>query len=205
MNSEIEEPALVYVVDDDRAVRDSLSLLLSSVGLENRVFESAADFLAGYDSDRVSCLVADIRMPGMSGLELQEELNSRRIAIPIIFITGHGDVPMAVTAMKAGAMDFLPKPFRDQELLDRVNLALTQAREGFAEQQQEQVVRARYESLTPREAEVMAMVVEGCANKVIAMDLGVSQRTVELHRARVMQKMAARSLAELVRLAELLS
>lgn len=199
-----EEPALVYVVDDDQGVRESLGLLLDSVGIENRTFESAADFLAGFDEHRVSCLIADIRMPGMSGLELQAELNSRHIAIPIIFITGHGDVPMAVGAMKAGAMDFLPKPFRDQELLDRVNSALAQAREGFQEQQQEIEVRARYETLTPREAEVMGMVVQGSANKVIAMDLGVSQRTVELHRARVMQKMAARSLAELVRLAEML-
>jgi FixJ family two-component response regulator len=144
-------------------------------------------------------------MPGMSGLELQRELNERHIAIPIIFITGHGDVPMAVTAMKDGAMDFLTKPFRDQELLDRVNLALGQATASFAAQQQQLEVRARFESLTPRESEVMGMVVQGCANKVIAMDLGVSQRTVELHRARVMQKMSVRSLAELVRLAELLT
>jgi len=199
-----DDQALVYVVDDDRGVRESLGLLLDSVGIANRTFESAADFLAGFDAHRVSCLIADIRMPGMSGLELQEELNSRHVSIPIIFITGHGDVPMAVSAMKAGAMDFLPKPYRDQELLDRVNSALALAREGFQEHQHEIEVRARLETLTPREAEVMAMVVQGCANKVIAMDLGVSQRTVELHRARVMQKMAARSLAELVRLAEML-
>ena len=202
--SNTEEQPLVYVVDDDRGVRDSLGLLLQSVGIANRTFESAAEFLESYDQDRVGCLIADIRMPGMSGLELQQQLNERHISIPIIFVTGHGDVPMAVSAMKAGAVDFLPKPFRDQELLDRVNSALAMARDGFAEQQQELEVRARYESLTPREAEVMAMVVKGCANKVIAMDLGVSQRTVELHRARVMQKMAARSLAELVRLSELL-
>jgi FixJ family two-component response regulator len=204
MINDSDQQALVYVVDDDRGVRDSLSLLLRSVGLENRTFESAVEFLDGYEPDRVSCLVADIRMPGMSGLELQRELNERHIAIPIIFITGHGDVPMAVNAMKAGAMDFLTKPFRDQELLDRINAALGQARAQYSGQQQELEVRSRYESLTPRETEVMAMVVDGRANKVIAMDLGVSQRTVELHRARVMQKMAVRSLAELVRLAEIL-
>lgn len=204
MKHQNNEQAIVYIVDDDRGVRDSLSLLLKSVGLENETYESAADFLAAYRPDRVSCLVADIRMPGISGLELQRELKERHIAIPIIFITGHGDVPMAVGAMKDGAMDFLTKPFRDQELLDRVNAALSRAEADFKGQQQELEVRARYESLTPREAEVMQMVVEGCANKVIAMDLGVSQRTVELHRARVMQKMAARSLAELVRLAEIL-
>ena len=201
----MDEPALVYIVDDDRGVRDSLSLLLKSVGIENRSFESAAEFLEGYEPDRIGCLVADIRMPGMSGLELQQELNRRQMALPLIFITGHGDVPMAVGAMKLGAMDFLTKPFRDQELLDRVDAALGRARAEFDRQQRTLEVRARYESLTPRETEVMAMVVKGSANKVIAMDLGVSQRTIELHRARVMQKMGARSLAELVRLAELLS
>jgi len=198
----MDEPALVYIVDDDRGVRDSLSLLLKSVGIENRSFESAAEFLEGYEPDRIGCLVADIRMPGMSGLELQQELNRRQMALPLIFITGHGDVPMAVGAMKLGAMDFLTKPFRDQELLDRVDAALGRARAEFDRQQRTLEVRARYESLTPRETEVMAMVVKGSANKVIAMDLGVSQRTVELHRARVMQKMGVRSLAELVRLAE---
>jgi two-component system, LuxR family, response regulator FixJ len=204
MTDQNEEPALVYIVDDDRGVRDSLSLLLRSVGIDNVAYASAADFLAGYSSDRICCLVADIRMPGMNGLELQRELAERRIGIPIIFITGHGDVPMAVGAMKAGAMDFLTKPFRDQDLLDRIDTALNRARDAFDTRQQERDVRARYQSLTPRESEVMQMVVRGCANKVIAMDLGVSQRTVELHRARVMQKMAARSLAELVRLSELI-
>lgn len=140
----------------------------------------------------------------MSGLELQQELNSRKIEIPIIFITGHGDVPMAVNAMKDGAVDFLTKPFREQDLLDRVKAAISGAEAEFGDQQKQRDVRARYESLTPREAEVMDLVVQGSANKVIAMDLGVSQRTVELHRARVMQKMAVRSLAELVRQAEIL-
>ena len=192
----------VYLVDDDNGVRDSLSLLLRSVGLANEAYESAADFLAAYDSDRVSCLVTDIRMPGMSGLDLQRELNARHIDIPIIFITGHGDVPMAVNAMKSGAMDFLQKPFRDQDLLDRINKALLLAKENYQTQMEEGEIRVRLDSLTPRESEVMEMVVKGCANKVIAMDLGVSQRTVELHRARVMHKMGVRSLAELVKLSE---
>jgi FixJ family two-component response regulator len=194
----------VYVVDDDRGVRDSLSLLLSSVGLNCRAYASASDFLEDYNPDRIGCLVSDIRMPGMSGLELQAELRHRHIAIPVIFITGHGDVPMAVSAMKDGAMDFLTKPFRDQEFLDRVNAALVRAEESFEGLQRARQVRARFQTLTPRETEVMGMVVRGSANKVIAMDLGVSQRTVELHRARVMHKMAVRSLAELVRLSELL-
>lgn len=201
--SELER--LVYVVDDDSGVRDSLSLLLKSVGIESEAYESAQAFLDAYRADQVSCLVADIRMPGMSGLELQKELNERNAHIPTIFITGHGDVPMAVTAMKGGAMDFLTKPFGNQELLDRVAKALDQAEDRFRGDQEESEIRARYDLLTPREAEVMAMVVKGAANKVIAMDLGVSQRTVELHRARVMQKMAVRSLAELVRLAEKLN
>jgi FixJ family two-component response regulator len=194
----------VYVVDDDRGVRHSLGLLLNSVGIDNETYESASDFLAAFRADRACCLVADIRMPGMSGLELQRKLAERHIGIPIVFITGHGDVPMAVAAMKDGAMDFLTKPFRDQELLDRVDAALAKAELDFADRQKARAVRARFESLTPREAQVMELVVRGSANKVIAMDLGVSQRTVELHRARVMQKMAVRSLAELVRLSGIL-
>jgi FixJ family two-component response regulator len=204
MNESEELPALVYVVDDDRAVRESLGLLLNSVGIPNQTFESATAFLDSFDPDRIGCLVADIRMPVMSGMDLQKELNARKAAIPIIFITGHGDVPMAVNAMKGGARDFLTKPFRDQDLLDRVRSALDAARTESDSQQQLREIRERFESLTPRETEVMELVVNGSANKVIAMDLGVSQRTVELHRARVMQKMSVRSLAELVRLAETL-
>jgi FixJ family two-component response regulator len=196
--------ALVYVVDDDSGVRDSLSLLLRSQGLDSEVYASARSFLDAVEPEKTSCLIADIRMPGMSGLELQAELNARKIGMPTIFITGHGDVPMAVNAMKAGAVDFLTKPFREQDLLDRVRMALSQAASEMQTQQRVREVRARYESLTPRESEVMDLVVQGLANKVIAMDLGVSQRTVELHRARVMQKMAVRSLAELVRSAEML-
>lgn len=198
------QQGLVYIVDDDSGVRDSLSLLLRSEGLENETFASAGEFLEAFEPDRIGCLVADIRMPGMSGLELQKELNVRQVGVPIVFITGHGDVPMAVTAMKAGAVDFLTKPFRDEDLLNRVKISLERAEAGHETEQRLREIRARYETLTPRETEVMELVVHGLANKVIAMDLGVSQRTVELHRARVMQKMAVRSLAALVRAAETL-
>ena len=189
---------IVYLVDDDEAVRDALGMLFKSIGVEHEAFASALDFLQHYDTRRQSCLVADIRMPGLSGLELQQRLNEQRSEIPIIFITGHGDVPMAVTAMKSGAVDFLQKPFRDQDLIDRIHKALDRdgdARKGRAEREE---IRARLALLTPREREVMECVARGQANKVIAMDLGVSQRTVELHRARVMKKLRLRSVAELV-------
>lgn len=192
-----EEP-LVYVIDDDEAVRDSLGILLESVGLAHEVYGSALDFLDAYDPDRLACIVTDIRMPGMSGLELQQRLLESRAEVPLIFITGHGDVPMAVTAMKRGATDFIQKPFRDQELIDRIHQALEQDKARRAARQEEREIRERIKTLTPREAEVMERVVSGQANKVIAMDLGVSQRTVELHRARVMRKLRMRSLAELV-------
>ena len=196
------QPALddpvVYLVDDDEAVRDSLGLLLRSVGLECELYASALEFLEAYDPRRHSCLVADIRMPGLSGLELQQRLNEQRADVPVIFITGHGDVPMAVNAMKSGASDFVQKPFRDQDLIDRIHKALAQDRERRVWRAEERVIRERVALLTPREAEVMKRVVRGQANKVIAMDLGVSQRTVELHRARVMRKLKMRSLAELV-------
>jgi FixJ family two-component response regulator len=189
---------LVYLVDDDEAIRDSLSLLLDSVGLDHAVFPSALEFLEAYDRDQHSCLVADIRMPGLSGLELQQRLNQERAEVPVIFITGHGDVPMAVNAMKSGAADFIQKPFRDQDLIDRIHKALAKDQETRVWRAQEKVIRERVALLTPRETEVMQRVVRGQANKVIAMDLGVSQRTVELHRARVMHKLKMRSLAELV-------
>jgi FixJ family two-component response regulator len=194
--------AIVHVVDDDDAVRDSLSLLLRTVGLCAKTYASADDFLAAFAPDEAGCLVADIRMPGLSGLELQQELIERHAEIPTIFITGHGDVPMAVHAMKAGAVDFIQKPFRDQDLLDRIHQALQIARRSHDERLETTSVQRKFDTLTPRENEVMEKVVAGCANKVIAIDLGVSQRTVELHRARVMQKMGVRSVADLVRLAE---
>ena len=193
-----EPTPVIYLVDDDEAVRDALGMLFKSIGLEHEAYASALDFLERYDAARHSCLVADIRMPGLSGLELQQRLNEQRSEIPIIFVTGHGDVPMAVTAMKSGAADFIQKPFRDQDLIDRINKALArdlERRKGRAEQDE---IRARIALLTPREREVMERVVRGQANKVIAMDLGVSQRTVELHRARVMRKLRMRAVAELV-------
>ena len=189
---------LVYLVDDDDAVRDSLGLLFRSIGLESELYASALDFLEHFDPRRHACLVADIRMPGLSGLELQGRLNDQGAEIPVIFITGHGDVPMAVGAMKAGAADFIQKPFRDQDLIDRIHKALEQDKSRRASRAEEDVIRERLSLLTPRETEVMQRVVRGQANKVIAMDLGVSQRTVELHRARVMRKLKMRSLAELV-------
>ncbi|HEY8519139.1 MAG TPA: response regulator [Gammaproteobacteria bacterium] len=193
-----KDQPLVYVIDDDAAVRDSLSLLLDSVNLANRTFASAHEFLDEYDEEQHACLVSDIRMPGLSGLELQQLLAERKAEVPIIFITGHGDVPMAVKAMKSGAADFIQKPFRDQDLLDRIHKALEQDRARRAARREERAILERLKTLTPRETEVMQRVVSGQANKVIAMDLGVSQRTVELHRARVMRKLRMRSLAELV-------
>jgi len=190
----------VYVVDDDQAVRDSLGLLLKSMGTKARLFESAQAFLDGFDPGLRGCLVLDIRMPGMSGMELQQKLKAMRCTLPVIFVTGHGDVPMAVEAMHHGAFDFIQKPFRDQELLDRINQALAWDQEHRSEEDQRRGVQERYTSLTPREKEVLDCVVRGLANKVIAMDLDLSQRTVEIHRARVMEKMEARSLADLVRM-----
>ncbi len=193
-----DEAPIVYLVDDDDAVRDSLGMLFKSIGLKHEAYGSALDFLQRYDRSRHSCLVADIRMPGLSGLELQQRLNEQGAEIPIIFITGHGDVPMAVTAMKSGAVDFVQKPFRDQDLIDRINKALELDRKRRKGRAEEDEIRGRIALLTPREKEVMQRVVQGHANKVIALDLGVSQRTVELHRARVMKKLKMRSVAEVV-------
>lgn len=190
----------VFVVDDDDAIRDSMSMLLKTVGLQCETYPSAKDFLDAYDHDRPGCLVLDIRMPGMSGMELQELLNERHAITPIVFITGHGDVPMAVEAMQGGAVDFIQKPFRDQDLIDRINTALEGDRQLREELGEKQELMRRYETLTPREQEVLALVAKGHANKVAAYELGVSQRTIEIHRARVMEKMQARSLAQLVRM-----
>ena len=190
----------VFVVDDDAAVRDSLRMLLKSVGLPVEVFESGQEFLDAERDDRPGCLVLDIRMPGMCGLELQGKLYERHSILPIIFITGHGDVPMAVEAMQAGAVDFIQKPFRDQDLIDRINQALEKDSSNRAALGERNDIRRRLETLTPREREVLDLVVHGKANKVIAGDLKLSQRTVEIHRARVMEKMQASSLAHLVRM-----
>ena len=195
-----EKPATVFVVDDDDAVRTSLRLLLKSVGLPVETFASAQEFLDGFDAERAGCLVLDIRMPGMSGLELQQRLNEIHAIVPIVFITGHGDVPMAVEAMQHGAVDFIQKPFRDQDLIDRINQALEKDRDNRAGLKERDAIRRRMQQLTPREREVLDLVTQGKANKVIAGDLNVSQRTVEIHRARVMEKMGASSLAHLVRM-----
>jgi two-component system response regulator FixJ len=195
-----EHPQTVFVVDDDDAVRNSLRLLLKSAGLHSEVAGSAREFLSNYDISHPGCLVLDVRMPGMSGLEMQHELNVRGAIIPVIFITGHGDIPMAVEAMQHGAFDFLQKPFRDQDLLDRVQRALARDVENRARLRQTDRIRDRLASLSPREHEVLQLVTQGKANKMVAGDLGVSQRTVEIHRAHVMQKMEAGSLAELVRM-----
>ena len=196
-----QQTATVCIVDDDEAVRGSLKLLLKSLGVPALVYGSAQEFLADFDPQRSGCLVLDIRMPGMSGLELQHELNTRGALVPIIFITGHGDIPMAVEAMQHGAMDFLQKPFRDQELVDRINKALEKDRAGRELLGNRERLRALIGSLSPREREVMNLIVAGKANKVIAGDLQLSQRTVEIHRAHVMEKMGANSLAHLVRMA----
>ena len=192
-------PSLIYVVDDDAAVCDSLTLLLKSVKLRALAYRSAAEFLEHYDPRQHACLVADIRMPGMIGLELQAALKRLGAPIPVIFITAYGDVPMAVEAMKSGALDFIEKPFRDQDLLDCVNQALVRDRTRRADEEKVDSIRDRLATLTPQESEVMQRVVKGQSNKVIAMELAVSQRTVEIHRASVMQKMGTRSVAMLVR------
>ncbi len=190
----------MYVVDDDEAIRDSIGMMLDSVGLDWASYDSAISFLDALDDTFQGCLVLDIRMPGMSGLDLQDELASRKVSIPIIFITGHGDIPMAVEAMRKGAVDFIRKPFRDQELLDRVNEALAIEEETRDQQQELQEMQAAVEKLTPREKEVFGRVAEGQANKVIAIELGISERTVEIHRSQVMHKTGSRSLADLVKL-----
>ncbi len=190
----------VFIVDDDEPVRDSLKMLMRSVGLNAETFSGAAEFLEAYDPDRPGCLVLDIRMPGMSGMELQEKLNEVHAILPIIFITGHGDVPMAVKAIQYGAADFIQKPFRDQDLLDRINKAIEQDASNRAQLLETRDIEERLSNLTPREKEVLELIVDGRPNKVIAADLEVSQRTVEIHRARVMDKMRASSLAHLVRM-----
>ena len=194
---------LVYVVDDEASIRDSLAMLLRSVGLASRSFPDAKSFLAAYEPRPDTCLVADVRMPGMSGIELQEALRARGASLPIIIITGHGDIPMAVRAMKAGASDFIEKPFHDQTLLDAVHRALARSADPRTEPSALDIgeLQRRLATLTPREREVMALVVEGRPNKAVATRLGLSTRTVEVHRARAMEKMQAQSLADLVRMA----
>ncbi|HEU4780756.1 MAG TPA: response regulator transcription factor [Steroidobacteraceae bacterium] len=194
------DAATVMVVDDDAGVRNAMRSLLKSVGLNSLLFGSAQEFLDAYQPSQRGCLLLDIRMPGMSGLELQQKLNLRGAVIPVIFMTGHGDIPMAVEAMQHGAFDFLQKPFRDQDLLDRIQRAIakdTELRKSLGEHAR---IRAHLDSLTPREREVLDLLTQGKQNKVIGLELGVSPRTIEIHRARVMEKMNAQSVAELVRM-----
>ena len=196
----IPKKGTVYVVDDDEAVRDSLQWLLEGKDYRVRCFDSAESFLSRYDPREVACLIVDIRMAGMTGLELQDRLVERKSPLPVVFITGHGDVPMAVEAMRAGAMDFLQKPFNDDELIRRVNRALEEEAAQREVLRQRDEVERRWSDLTAREREVAQRVADGQANKVVAADLSISERTVELHRARIMQKMGVRSVAQLVRM-----
>jgi two-component system, LuxR family, response regulator FixJ len=196
----MKNDAVVMVVDDDSGVRNAMRALLKSVGLQSALYASAQEFLAAYQPEQQGCLVLDIRMPGMSGMELQQQLNLRGAVIPVIFMTGHGDIPMAVEAMQHGAFDFLQKPFRDQDLLDRIQRAIVKDAELRKSLGEHARIRSHLESLTPREREVLDLMTQGKQNKVIGQDLGVSPRTIEIHRARVMEKMGATSVAELVRM-----
>jgi RNA polymerase sigma factor (sigma-70 family) len=193
---------VVFVVDDDPSVRSSLKFLLNSMGLQVESFDSAETFLQRKPSDAPSCLVLDVRLRGLSGLDFQHELAARNIRIPIVFVTGHGDIPMSVRAMKAGAIEFLTKPYRDQDLLDAVRIALERDRARREQEKDLTDLRQRFESLTPREQEVISMVVLGMLNKQIADQLGTAENTVKVHRSRAMEKMNAKSFADLVRMIE---
>ena len=196
----VDTQAVVFVVDDDDSMREALVSLITSVGLHVRAFSTALEFLEHSAPIAAACLVLDVRMPGLGGLDLQAELARRNIEMPIVFVTGHGDIPMAVRAMKAGAVEFLVKPFREQDLLDAVTTALERGRDALENRNTLASLQARYGILSAREREVLARVARGMRNKQIAADLGVSEVTVKLHRHRVMQKMEARTLASLVRM-----
>jgi RNA polymerase sigma factor (sigma-70 family) len=198
----MDADALVFVVDDDASLRASLQDLLESVGLRVVACASAQEFLRRPRPEGPSCLVLDVRLPGLSGLELQRQLAAGDRDMPIIFITGHGDIPMSVQAMKAGAVEFLPKPFRDQDLLDAIHQALARDRQARQQRAQREALRRRFDTLTPRQREVMARMVAGRLNKQIAGELGTSEATVKTHRQQVMAKMRAESLADLIRLAD---
>ena len=193
---------IVFVVDDDPSVRSSLKFLLSTVGLHVESFDSADAFLQKKPSDTPSCLVLDVRLPGLSGLDFQRELAARNTRIPIIFLTGHGDIPMSVRAMKAGAVEFLTKPFRDQDLLDAIRIALERDRARREQDKDVMILQRRFDSLTSREQEVISMVVSGMLNKQIADQLGTAESTVKVQRSRAMEKMHAESLVDLIRMIE---
>ena len=195
---------IVFVIDDDGSIRAAISSLIRSVGLRVEVFASVSEFLAHKRSSTTSCLILDVRLPGISGLEFQSELAKADAEIPIIFITGHGDIPMTVKAMKAGAVEFLTKPFRDQDLLDAIQVALERARVKEEKDRAVSELKRNFSTLTPREQEVMAWVAGGLLNKQVAAEIGVTEITVKVHRGSVMRKMAAKSFADLVRMADLL-
>jgi FixJ family two-component response regulator len=200
----MSETGVVHVIDDDASLRGALSSLFRSVGLDARLYGAAAEFLKAPPADEPGCLVLDIRLPGTNGLDFQAQLNEQGIHLPVVLMTGHGDVPMSVRGMKAGAVDFLQKPFRDQDMLDAVAIAIARDRERRAAENKNDTLRTQFATLSPREQQVMAHVVAGKMNKQVAGDLGLSEITVKIHRAAAMRKMGAKSLADLVRMAEAL-
>jgi FixJ family two-component response regulator len=204
MQHEANSDATIHIIDDDEPLRLALDSLFRSVGLRTRTYGSTGEFLGAKLDDSPGCLVLDVRLPGLSGLDFQEQLAGHGVHLPAILITGHGDIPMSVRAMKAGAVDFLPKPFRDQDMLDAVATAITRDAERRARDGQSDQVRERFSTLTPREQQVMMLVTTGKMNKQVAGDLGLSEITVKIHRGSAMRKMGARTLADLVRMADIL-